>query len=178
MFRLCLTLVLMATHVSVFADPLGNCEEAPEDARLELPEAMSQFAVLVCTPYGYIISNREGWIWTYPGSYAPLMIPSQMVRSNPREVGSASYFSSIEYVPVEGQEAKGALDALNEGFDALGSSPLVYRLRVTNQEGKSLRIYFSIDQELHSYWGIWCNTECDPRTRFMMLDMQNRPGDT
>jgi hypothetical protein len=167
------SLFLLLTAFSVAkADPSGECEGTPEDAVMILPAAMDEWAQIICTPFGHIIAAEEGWIWSYPGGFNPVMVPSQMVRSNPEEVGNASYFRKIEFVPAESDNVEKIRAALNEGFDVKDNPGSVYRLSVENQDGKPLRLYFDVTDDGKNTWGIWCADECDTDLRFMVLDMR------
>lgn len=70
-----LILALVSSAIAKAA-PQGNCEGSPAQAVLELPAPLSQWGSIVCTPYGHIISNHDGWIWSRPGSYSPVFIGS------------------------------------------------------------------------------------------------------
>src|SRR5690606_11073218 len=100
------------------------------------------WGVIVCTPYGHIISNHEGWIWSNPGGYSPVFVPSQMVRSNPEPLGNTSHFTKIDFVevPVTDHAAGDALEALLDGFPPEPISK-VYRLSATGSLGRSLVLY-------------------------------------
>lgn len=171
-----LTILLLSLTLSVIAQaaPQGNCSGSPATAVLELPAPLSDWGSIVCTPYGHIISNHDGWIWSYLGAFAPVFIPSQMVRSNPEPIGNKSYFKQITFVevPLSDKEAAAAFSALNEGL-APESDSKAYKLSVTGSLGRSLTLFFF--QHGSSIWGIWCDehgTQCKSDTRFMVLDMR------
>lgn len=165
-------LLLLTTCAAAEADPSGDCEGTPENAVMTLPAAMDDWAQIVCTPYGHIIAAEDGWIWSYPGDLYPVMVPSQMVRSNPEEVGNASYFSRIEFVPAEKENIEEVRAALTEGFDVTDSPGSIYRLSVENQDGEPLQLYFDITEDGKDTWGIWCADRCNTDRRFMVLDMR------
>lgn len=155
------------------AGPLEDCSGTPTDAITNLPHPLSRWGKIVCTPYGHIIASKEGWVWTNPGSYSPVFIPSQMVRDYPAELGNKSYFTQIAITPVKGKEFEEAYAAVNAGFDKGSKLPAGYRLEVKSVSGKSLKLYLF---EYNNYgWGIWCTTACDGGSRFMLLDMAERP---
>jgi hypothetical protein len=99
-----------------------------------------------------------------------------MVRGNPDEVGNKSYFKSIKMTRVEGSEFQKAYAAYHSGFDPNEAIPVGYRLDATSVSGKFLKLYF-FDYGNHA-WGIWCQDECDPKSRFMVLNMAERPNNT
>lgn len=165
---------VLALPITASAGQQGSCAGSPPQAVLKLPAPLSQWGTVVCTPYGHIISNHDGWIWSRPGAYSPVFVPSQMVRSNPKPLGNASYFTKIEFVPVS-LSNKAAIDALaelNKHFDPEVASN-AYRLYVTGSLGRSLVIYFF--RLGNSIWGIWCDKDganCSSSSAFMVLDMR------
>lgn len=169
-----LLIALSLCALRAFAAPVGDCAGTPSEASVELPSPLSEWGALVCTPYGHIIANRVGWIWSEPGAFRPVMIPSQMVRSNPEPVGNRSYFTKIEMLPVSGEEADAAIGEFEAGFDASDLRPAVYVLTVVSISGESLSFRFFDYGE--AKWGMWCNRGCDPDSRFMLLDMTRKPG--
>lgn len=159
-------LTLLVGNVS--AEPVGDCASSPPDAVLELPQTMQTFAQLACTPYGHIIMQKDGWTWTYPGGMAPMLIPSQTARANPEQLGNASYFRSIEFQPVDAEEIVAALAALGLGTLGPEKDPDVYQLIAANQAGEESVLYFSFDAASDINWGVWCNEECLPDSRFTL----------
>ena len=172
-----LILLALALPASAQAALQGDCAGTPDKAVVTLPAPLSEWGSLVCTPYGHIISNHDGWIWSNPGGYSPVFIPSQMVRDYPEAVGNASYFTEIAFndVALTDKAAKAALVALQKGFPPERVSK-GYRLRATGSLGRSLVLYF-FDIGT-SKWGIWCDMDganCNSGTKFMLLDMSKAP---
>ena len=168
-----LLILTLAAPAIARAAPQGDCAGSPAQAVLELPAPLSQWGSIVCTPYGHIISNHDGWIWSRAGGYSPVFIPSQMVRSNPEPLGNSSHFTKIEFVevPVADKAASDALTALQDGLDPEPASK-AYRLSATGSLGRNLVLYFF--QLGTSTWGIWCDKDganCSSSTAFMVLDM-------
>lgn len=153
----------------VAADPVGDCAGTPTEAIVALPPPLDSWGQIACTPYGHILSNKEGWVWSRPGGYSPVFVPSQMVRDNPEKLGNESYFTSIRMTEVHGNEFQAAYTSFHDGFDKDERLPSGYRLDVTSISGKSLKLYFFDYGD--SIWGIWCRDTCDPDSRFMILNM-------
>lgn len=97
-----------------------------------------------------------------------------MVRDNPEKLGNTSYFTELNFTKVEGQDFQEAYTVFNTGLDTDTTMPVGYRLDAKSVSGKSLTLFF-FDYGDHA-WGIWCNHGCDAGSRFMLLDMKNRPG--
>ncbi len=174
MRNLLILLILIGCGV-VNAAPSGECEGTPNKAVTELPNPLNIWGQILCTPYGHIITNREGWIWTNPGGYSPVMIPSQMVRKKPKPLGNHSYFTEIEMTTLAGEDAEKAIELFQTGFDSSESTPTVYSLNVVSISGKSLSFQF-FDFGNNIQWGMWCNRGCDLNSRFMMLNMNKSPN--
>jgi hypothetical protein len=151
----------------------AKCVGTPRNAVMTLPSPLDEWGTIVCTEYGHIISNREGWIWSYPGTYARVFIPSQMVKDNPKPLGNQSYFIRIEMRKVEGQECETAYNAFNKGFAKEPVPPVGYRLDLTSNSGRALLLYFFRSGK-NGVWGVWCEEECKPVSRFMVLDMTKK----
>jgi len=167
-----LYLLLFTSHS--FAKPIGDCDGTPNDAVTELPSPINIWGQIVCTPYGHIISNMEGYIWSNLGSYSPVMIPSQMIRSKPEKLGNKSYFKEITLTKLTGAEASKAISIFEEGFDKSETTPKVYSLKVVSVSGKELSFQFFEFENNH--WGMWCNKICNPKSRFMILNMNKKPN--
>jgi hypothetical protein len=152
----------------------GECGTPPAEAVTALPAPLSDWGTLACTPFGYVITAKEGWVWSRLGAYSPVFIPAQMVRSDPARLGSAAYFSKIELSKGQGAEFEAAQEAAFAGMD----EPKIftgYRLDVFSYSGRSLRLYFFEDG--HSRWGIWCaQDKCDRASLFLIMDMSKRPA--
>lgn len=174
--RVCFVTFLLVSGsiiTTTASDMKGDCSGSPESAVMDFPAPLSDWAVIVCTKYGHIISNREGWIWTRPAAYDPVFIPSQMVRAAPKPIGNASYFTEITFTDTTGSsEAKESWKILNAGFDESDVPQRAYRLDVTGSLGKSLMLYFFELPDQSGIWAIWCSGgDCDAKTKFMLLDM-------
>lgn len=175
MLKTIATLLLSLALPSIAqAAPQGDCSGSPADAVVELPAPLSDWGTVACTPFGHIISNRQGWIWSYPGALAPVFVPSQMVRSKPEPLGNKSYFTRITFTEASLSDAAtaSALSALNSGLSP-GPASKAYKLSATGSLGRSLVLFFF--QQGASIWGIWCDehgAQCNPDTRFMVLDMR------
>ena len=151
---------------------MGECDGTPSEAVIELPSPINEWGQIACTLYGHIISNKEGWVWSNVGGYSPVMIPSQMVRSNPKALGNAPYFTKIAFKQLHGVEAESAINVFEKGFDKSPATPNVYSMSVTSVSGKELALQFFEFENDH--WGMWCKKVCNPDTKFMILNMTKK----
>ena len=134
--------IVVWSAATVSGAKADDCSGSPKDAVMALPAPLASWAVIVCTPYGHIISSKTGWIWSYPGAYSPVFIPSQMVQSNPAPVGNQSYFSEIAMNKIIGNEAKVAYDEFHAIFGPESRMPDEYRLELTSSSGRTLQLNF------------------------------------
>ena len=150
-----------------------NCADAPAGAVTSLPEPLAKWGALACTRSGYIISNNPDWIWTYPGAFAPVILPSQMAQGDPAPLGNGSFFTRIAMTKVDGEEFQLAYSAFHEGFAPDTEQPVGYRLDLSSVSGQTLKLYF-FDYRVR-VWGIRCPDKCDRGTRFVLLNMNKSP---
>ena len=164
-------LLLLAAYAD--AAPYGDCEGTPEEAIVELPEPLKGWGEILCTPYGHIITNKEGWVWTYIGGYYPFMIPSQIVSMNPDPVGNASYFKRIDMTRLTGEEAETSIKKFEDGFLQSEDMPKAYLLEAVSISNKKLPFKFFVYKGEYGddlVFGMWCSKGCNPETRFIILD--------
>jgi hypothetical protein len=151
-----------------------KCAGSPKNAVMVLPDPLSAWGTIVCTPYGHIISNQRGWYWSKPGGYSPVFIPSQMVRDDPKALGNSSFFTKIDLTKVNlsDPDTAKALIEVQKGYSS--ETPVAaYRLHVEGSLGRSLVLYFfDWGKSLN---GIWCGRDgkqCASDSMFMLLSPQ------
>jgi len=172
--KLIVFVLLLAASTLARAEAENPCAGTPPDAVTKLPAPLSDWGTIVCTPHGHIISNHEGWIWSKPGGYSPVFVPSQMVKTNPEPVGNKSYFTRIDFKEVDLRDpaASKALASMQEGYSP--ETPIkAFRLDVRGSLGRALVLYFFDWGD--SVNGIWCGqdgTECKASSMFMLLKMR------
>ncbi|HWD28818.1 MAG TPA: hypothetical protein VG387_16720 [Rhizomicrobium sp.] len=150
---------------------------APVAAVTTLPAPLDTWGTVGCTPYGYVIANHPGWIWSEPGGYLPVYIPAQMVAKDPRPLGNTAYFTAIIVTKSAGADYAAAYAAYAKGFAPDAKKPDGYRLEATSVLGTKLTLFF-FDYGDHA-WGIWCGMgkfACNPDTRFMLLGPRKAGG--
>jgi hypothetical protein len=154
------------------ADNQRTCAESP-DVVTQLPAPLSRWATVRCTPAGYVITQRQGWLWIEPNNKALVIIPSQTFG---RQGGpdQNAYFTKIELTKVTGEEFERAYAVFHAGFDPKDAKPAGYRLDVTTMDGNDIRLYMF---DYFTYgWGMACSMDaCDASSRFVMLNMKEDP---
>ena len=151
----------------------SSCAGSPT-AVTTLLAPLSRWAEVRCTPVGYVITGREGWIWIEPNHKALVVIPSQSFGRQADPMDSSSYFTKIELTKVGGEEFKRAYEVFHAGFDPKDPKPTGYRLDVTTMAGQDIRLYMF---DYFTYgWGMICSKDaCDPSSRFAMVNMNEDP---
>jgi hypothetical protein len=151
------------------ANKVAACAGSP-DAITSLPEPLNRWAQVRCTPVGYVITGREGWLWIQPTYKALVVIPS----SSPQQPDGSAYFTKIELTKVRGEEFERAYEVFHTGFDPKDAKPAGYRLDVTTMDGTEIRLYMF---DYFTYgWGMACSKDaCDASSRFVMLNMHQDP---
>ena len=75
---------------------------------------------------------------------------------------------------LSGNEATSSIMLFETGLDSTDTLPKVYALEVVSVSGKKLGFQF-FDYGA-SQWGMWCNGECNPQSKFMLLNMSKQPN--
>ncbi|HMM77731.1 MAG TPA: hypothetical protein PJ986_18660 [Gammaproteobacteria bacterium] len=151
------------------------CAGAPSEAVLQLPVPLSDWGEIYCTKFRHTLAAKQHWIWSFPGALAPVHLPAQMVREQPKEVRHAAYFRSLELVQLHGEEAEGVAAKINSKLGTRSDSPVssAYRLTLTNQDEQAHMVLFAITaREVEigkGHWGIWCDKDCANGSPFMLL---------
>jgi hypothetical protein len=138
-----------------------------------LPAPLDRWAQIRCTPAGYVITGREGWLWLEPNHQALVVIPAQTFG---RQAGpdANAYFTKIQVTRVTGAEFEKAYEAFHAGFDPKDAKPAGYRLDLSTMDGNDIRLYLF---DYFTYgWGMACSKDvCDRSSRFVMLNMKEDP---
>lgn len=169
-----LALPLLAAEAQ--EDVLISCAGSPPEAVLQLPPPLSDWGKIYCTKYGHTLAAQERWIWSFPGAFALVHLPAQMVRDEPKSVGNAAYFRTIELVSLDGEEAEDAVARINSKLGTKADSPAssAYRLKLVNQEGDAHTVLFAITKNEaalgRGHWGLWCGKTCADGLPFMLLN--------
>lgn len=173
------TLLLAFSGQSVAQDDiLISCADSPKDAVLSLPAPLSHWGSVYCTKYGHAVAAKERWLWSFPGAFAPVHLPAQMVRRNPKELGNAAYFKQVNLETLLGNAADDAAAKINETLGARSDSPVAgaYRLTLQNQDGESHVVLFvqTVEEVKNGkgLWGLWCNESCKDGLPFMLLNYE------
>ena len=147
-----------------------DCFGSPGDAVRVLPAPLRKWGYVSCTPFGHMLSSREGWVWAWLDGSGSVAIPSQMVKHNPAELGNASYFVSIEVSGLEPEKLTFAASVFHDGLDMEEHEVKGgYRVNLTSVSGQSATIYFFDFEKFAG--GMWCPDDaCVPQSRFMIME--------
>lgn len=58
--------VMAATAIPALAAPPVNCEDAPTEAVIQVPEPASALALVFCAPSGHVLAPTDGFLWIGP----------------------------------------------------------------------------------------------------------------
>lgn len=147
-----------------------DCRQAPAGAVIEVPRPAAAFARVFCTRYGHVLGPADGWVWTFPGSYAPVFLPAQMVRSDPLPVGHERHFTALRAEPLAPAELEARYRPLGEEVFA-GARPKQlsgYRLEADSNGGGGHALY-AFDTGAGEYWAYGCSPRCKPQRPFLIM---------
>jgi hypothetical protein len=174
---------LLALHLltaSAQDDFLIPCAGSPAESVLQLPPPLNDWGKVYCTKFGHTLAARDRWIWSFPSALAPVHLPAQMVRDQPKEVGNAAHFKKIELLALNGQDAQDVVAKINGKLGTRSNPPVssAYRLTLVNQEGDTHEVLFAITKaevELgKGHWGMWCDKNCADGSPFMLLNYEKQ----
>src|SRR4051812_6432159 len=146
----------------------------PSEAVAKLPTPLSKWGRVICTPIGQILMAKEDWVWIMPDASGLVFVPSQVVESDPKEVGNEAYFTKVDVAQAKGSEFDQAYSTFHIGFDEKEVKPDAYRVDLTTVTGKQIRMFF-FDYDTYA-WGMSCpDNKCDVETRFIIFSKKTRP---
>jgi hypothetical protein len=151
-----------------------DCSALPDGAVATLPFPLNKWGQVICTPLGQMLTSHDGWTWLMPDGSGTVLVPSQDIADPKDAVGKMAYFTKIEVTPAKGEEFEKVYGTFHIGFDDKEPKPDAYRVDMTAVSGKTIRIFF-FDYDTYA-WGMACEeAQCDPETRFVILDKDHRP---
>lgn len=141
-----------------------SCDEAPAEAKTQLPAKLAEWAMLSCTRYGHVLRAASGWIWHNPKTNSFVRIWSQPSAGNLAESGHKNYFNSLDFRQLSPEEADAANAVLAK---ALGAQPQsvadAFALTLIDAQGRSQTINFvraAANIRLGNFWGWVCSSPC------------------
>ena len=139
-----------------------------------LPLPLAKWGQIACTPFGHVLGAHDGWLWVSPDAARQIVIPAQGETRRPSPLGNAAYFAKIEIARVNGEAFDRVYKIFHRGFDTNEPLPDGYRAEITPAKGDRMTFYF-FDYDTYA-WGMECpKDDCDPDSRFMILDKAHRP---
>ena len=149
-----------------------SCQDGPKEMVTDVPKLVQTLASVKCTIYGQILTGADGVLWNYPGGFAPVIIPAQMVRAQPEEVNNEFHFTSVSAKKLSQKEAAEMYKGFGQGFDEMPKeAPETIEIVATNQKGVTQKVYlFQLAPE--SMWGFACQPTCKPEMAFMVMKFE------
>jgi hypothetical protein len=177
MFKKTILLIILFLPILSTAEEKGPefeipCSNAPDGAVTEVPKPISDIASIKCTIYGHILTGADGVLWNYPGGFSPVIIPSQMVRSEPEKVNHKFHFTSVTAKQLSKEEAIVVYKHFGKGFDEMPKdAPETIEIIAINQKSVSQKVYlFQLAPE--TIWGYACQPICKPEMSFMVMKFE------
>src|SRR5882672_2963580 len=107
------------------------CAGTPRDAVTTIPAPLRKWAHIDCTPFGHVLTSRDGWMWAWLDGSGKVLVPSQMVEKDPDRVGNESYFTAIEVTELDAGESADALQNFHDALEGAEAMPQGYRAALT-----------------------------------------------
>lgn len=149
-----------------------SCQDGPREMVTEVPELVNALASIKCTIYGQILTGADGVLWNYPGGFAPVIIPAQMVRTQPEKVNNLFHFTSVLARKLNQSEAIEVYKTFAKGFDEMPKeAPETTEIVVTNQNGSTQKVYL-LQLSPETMWGFACQPTCKPEMAFMVMKFE------
>lgn len=149
-----------------------SCQGGPKEMVTEVPKLVHALASVKCTIYGQILTGADGVLWNYPGGFAPVIIPAQMVRTQPEKVNNQFHFTSVTARKLSKKDASEIYKGFGQDFDEMPKeAPETIEIVATNQKGVTQKVYlFQLAPE--SMWGFACQPTCKPEMAFMVMKFE------
>jgi hypothetical protein len=146
-----------------------DCYGSPNEAVRVLPAPLRKWGHIACTRFGHMLESREGWVWAWLDGSGSVAIPSQMVSSDPAQLGNESYFVTVDVAALEPQALVFALSVFHDAVNMDEGQVKGYRVNLRSVSGDSVTIYFLDFDKFVG--GIWCPDDaCVPQSRFMIME--------
>jgi len=131
-------------------NPFISCEGSSKDAVLSISnKEMKKWAQVVCSKYGHIVVPADGYLWSFYGGFAPIVLTAQKFQKDqqPKEVGHSVYFTKIDAIELKEQEAIEISEQSTFGdIYPSGQQPKVFMLSTLSNTNNDQKIYFLLQQ--------------------------------
>ncbi len=143
--------LLTAEQLRPPAELLLDCNEAPSAAVTQLPEALAKWATVYCTKFGHILSYRDGFFGTVPGTKRRATINAARIAGVPGQIGHKVHFTAIRYSRVD-RASQAKIISGNPGFSLpMSRSQKLYFLSLRVNTGHSLSLLV-IEPSSDPFW--------------------------
>ena len=90
--KLLLTILILLFSSNAFSQSV-NCENAPSDAVVELPDPINKWSVIFCSPKGHVLAGSDGIVWVTKNNSSFMFRANRKV--TPESTQHSSYFKKI-----------------------------------------------------------------------------------
>src|SRR5689334_23690022 len=111
-----------------------DCDHPPEHAVSTVPEPVTHWAQLECTPAGQMLVPAEEWVWRYPGSFTDRPFLPAWMSADPGLSGEPRYFKSIAARQAGADETERLQQRFAQSMIALPASAGEQRIYVLTAE--------------------------------------------
>ncbi len=141
-----------------------NCEDAPHEAKVELPSPMDDWAVIFCSPKGHVMGAMDGTLWMTDKN-----IPF-MFKANPKPSPDASvhssYFHEITHRKLDGQFKINTNKMLSKATYFEDQSLQPWQLDLRSTEDILYNVFFYLKENKIKYV-LGCTSRC--RTSVLLI---------
>jgi len=148
------------------------CGDMPSGAAKALPSPLRKWAKIVCTPFGQMVSSRDGWVWASLEDAAAVSIVAGAAPQDTGGLGDASYFVKIDVSELQQDESAVALTTFDSNLPLKNRSSKVYRVDLTVAGGLSTTLLL-IDFGSFA-GGMFCpDGSCVLDSRFLIMQREH-----
>ncbi len=153
--KLLLTILVLLFSSNVFSQSV-NCEDAPSDAVVELPNPINQWSVIFCSPKGHVLAGVDGIVWVTKNNSSFMFRANRKVTSESTQ--HSSYFKKIAHRKLSEKHKLNTNKMLAEvtgnedqnlqpwQLDMLSNKGLLYNIFFYEKKGKVEHILGCINQ--------------------------------
>ncbi|MFO1319394.1 MAG: hypothetical protein U1F52_07250 [Burkholderiales bacterium] len=153
-----------------------DCDHPAANAVTRLPEGVSGWSALDCTPLGQRLIPGAGWAWRFPASWTdrptlPAWAPeASQVAPGPKHFVELT-FTRIAEGDLPAMHDRLRKDSFTYQFNFDAPPAVMYRLAARNNEGHEMDIYYPVESD-DKVWAIPCVPGCRPEYAFIIERVQ------
>lgn len=146
---------VLAYSGGAIAAEAQNCDGAPRDAVLTIPDPVSEWAKISCTESGHIVTYTSGYGWFSHKSKKLISFSAQPESSNEKSGKHSFYFTKITVEKLSEAVGEVLADAYMPevyfaitGYDVPSEVPITYDVTLVNNVGQRLGLNIFVYRDL------------------------------